>query len=52
MLGLDPLPKKTRNEVLLGEMTQVAPWLALAALIRPHARDAHQAVGGAPALCS
>lgn len=44
-LGLDPLPKKTRNEVFLEEMNQVAPWSALAALIQPHARGAHRAVG-------
>src|SRR6218665_610397 len=42
-LGLDPLPKKTRKEVFLEEMNQVMPWVALAALIQPHARGAHQA---------
>lgn len=47
-LGLDTLPKKTRNEVFLEEVNQVAPWSALAALIQPHARGAHQAVGGRP----
>lgn len=45
-LGLNPLPKKTRNEVFLEEMNQVAPWSALVALIQPHARGAHQALGG------
>jgi transposase, IS5 family len=42
-LGLDPLPKKTRKEVLLDEMNQVVPWPALVAVIQPHARGAHQA---------
>ena len=46
--GLDPLPKKTRKEVFLEEMNQVVPWTALVALIRPHARGAHQALGGRP----
>ena len=48
MLGLDPLPKKTRKEVFLDEMNQVVPWAALVALIQPHARGAHQALGGRP----
>ncbi len=47
-LGLDPLPKKTRKEVFLDEMNQVVPWSALVALIQPHARGAHQALGGRP----
>lgn len=47
-LGLDPLPKKTRKEVFLDEMNQVVPWVELVALIRPHARGAHQALGGRP----
>ena len=47
-LGLDPLPKKTRKEVFLEEMNQVVPWGALVALIQPHARGAHQALGGRP----
>ncbi len=46
--GLDPLPKKTRKEVFLEEMNQVVPWAALVALIQPHARGAHQALGGRP----
>ena len=46
--GLDPLPKKTRKEVFLDEMNQVVPWAALVALIQPHARGAHQALGGRP----
>jgi transposase, IS5 family len=46
--GLDPLPKKTRKEVFLGEMNQVVPWAALVALLQPHARGAHQALGGRP----
>ncbi len=46
--GLDPLPKKTRKEVFLAEMNQVVPWAALIALIQPHARGAHQALGGRP----
>jgi transposase, IS5 family len=46
--GLDPLPKKTRKEVFLDEMNQVVPWAALVELIRPHARGAHQALGGRP----
>lgn len=47
-LGLDPLPKKTRKEVFLEEMEQVVPWVELVALIQPHARGAHQALGGRP----
>jgi hypothetical protein len=47
-LGLDPLHKKTRKEVFLDEMKLVVPWAALVALIQPHARGAHQALGGRP----
>jgi IS5 family transposase len=47
-LSLDPLPKKTRKEVFLDEMNQVVPWSALVALVVPHARGAHQALGGRP----
>ena len=47
-LGLDPLHKKTRKEVFLDEMNQVVPWAKLVALIQPHARGAHQALGGRP----
>lgn len=47
-LGLDPLPKKTRKEVFLGEMNEVVPWAALVALIAPFTRGAHQALGGHP----
>ena len=32
-LGLDPLPTKTRKEVFLDEMNQMAPWAELVALI-------------------
>lgn len=46
--GLDPLPKKTRKEVFLDEMNRVVPWGALVALIQPHVRGAHQALGGRP----
>ena len=46
--GLDPLPKKTRKEVFLEEMNLVVPWAALVALIQPHVRGAHQALGGRP----
>ena len=46
--GLDPLPKKTRKEVFLDEMNLVVPWGELVALIQPHARGAHQALGGRP----
>ena len=42
------MPKKTRKEVFLDEMNQVVPWTALVALIQPHARGAHQALGGRP----
>lgn len=45
-LGFDPLPKKTRKEVFLDEMNRVVPWPELVALITPHARGAHQALGG------
>ena len=47
-LSLEPLHKKTRKEVFLGEMNQVVPWVALVALIEPFARGAHQALGGRP----
>jgi len=47
-LGLDPLPKKTRKEIFLDEMNQVVPWSVLVTLIQPHARGAHQALGGRP----
>lgn len=46
--GLDPLPKRTRKEAFLDEMNLVVPWAALVALIQPHARGAHQALGGRP----
>lgn len=46
--GLDPLPKKTRKELFLDEMNQVVPWGELVALIQPHVRGAHQALGGRP----
>jgi IS5 family transposase len=46
--GLDPLRKKTRKEVFLDEMNQVVPWGELVALIQPHVRGAHQALGGRP----
>lgn len=39
-LGLDPLPKKTRKEVVLDEMNQVVSWATLVALIAPFARGA------------
>ena len=47
-LGLDPLHKKTRKEVFLDEMNQVVPWAELVTLIQPHARGAHQSLGGRP----
>jgi IS5 family transposase len=47
-LGLDPLHKKTRKEVFLEEMDRVVPWPMLVTLIQPHARGAHQALGGRP----
>ena len=47
-LGLEPFHKKTRKEVFLEEMNKVVPWQALVALIQPHARGAHQALGGRP----
>ncbi len=46
--GFDPLHKKTRKEIFLEEMNQVVPWSQLVALITPHARGAHQALGGRP----
>ena len=48
-LGLDPLPKKTRKKVFLEEMHQCVQWGALVALVQPHARGAHQALGARPA---
>jgi IS5 family transposase len=47
-LGFEPLHKKTRKEVFLQEMERVVPWAELVALIQPHARGAHQALGGRP----
>ena len=47
-LGFDPLLKKTRKGIFLEEMNRVVPWSALVALIQPHARGAHQALGGRP----
>ena len=47
-IDIDPLPKKTRRETFLEEMEQVVPWAQLVALIQPHARGAHQALGGRP----
>ncbi|MCE4536443.1 transposase [Pelomonas sp. P7] len=47
-LGLDPLPRKTRKEVFLDERNQVVPRAELVALVQPHARGAHQALGGPP----
>jgi transposase, IS5 family len=47
-LGFDPLAKKTRSAVFLQEMNRVVPWTELVALIQPHARGAHQALGGRP----
>ncbi len=44
--GLDPLPKKTRKEVFLEEMNEVVPWADPVSLLQPHAREAHQALGG------
>jgi transposase, IS5 family len=46
--GLDPLPKKTREEVFLEEMNQVVPCGEPVALNQPHVRGAHQALGGRP----
>lgn len=47
-LGFDPLLKKTRKEMFLDEMNVVVPWPELIALVAPHARGAHQALGGRP----
>jgi IS5 family transposase len=46
--GFDPVHKRTRKEVFLEEMNRVVPWGQLVALITPHARGAHQALGGRP----
>jgi transposase, IS5 family len=46
--GFDPVHKRTRKEVFLEEMNRVVPWATLVALIQPHARGAHQALGGRP----
>jgi IS5 family transposase len=47
-LGFDPLLKKTRKEIFLEEMNDLVPWQELVGLIAPHARGAHQALGGCP----
>jgi IS5 family transposase len=46
--GFDPVHKKTRKEIFLEEMNRVVPWTALIGIIQPHARGAHQALGGRP----
>ncbi len=46
--GFDPVHKRTRKEIFLDEMNRVVPWAALIELIQPHARGAHQALGGRP----
>lgn len=46
--GFDPVYKKTRKEIFLEEMNRVVPWAALVGIIQPHARGAHQALGGRP----
>ena len=46
--GFDPVHKKTRKEIFLEEMNRVVPWAALVGIIQPHARGAHQALGGSP----
>ena len=46
--GFDPVHKKTRKEIFLEEMNRVVPWAALVGIIQPHARGAHQALGGRP----
>jgi hypothetical protein len=48
LFGFHPLPKKTRKEVFPEEMNRVVPWPRLVALIAPHVRGAHQALGGRP----
>jgi transposase, IS5 family len=46
--GFDPLLNNTRKEIFLDEMNVVVPWPELVALITPHARGAHQVLGGRP----
>ena len=46
--GFDPVHKKTRKEIFLEEMNRVVPWATLVGIIQPHARGAHQALGGRP----
>jgi IS5 family transposase len=46
--SFDPIHKKTRKEIFLDEMNRVVPWAALVGIIQPHARGAHQALGGRP----
>ncbi len=48
MLRFGPLPKKTRKEIFLEEMNRVVRRMALVARVQPHARGAHQALGGRP----
>jgi IS5 family transposase len=45
---MDPLPKKPRKAVFLDERNRMVPSAALVSLIKPHARRAHQALGGRP----
>ena len=47
-LGLNPLVKKSRQEVFLDEMNQIVPCAPPVALDAPFARGAHQALGGRP----
>ncbi len=46
--GFDPVHKKTRKDIFLEEMSRVATWATLVGIIQPHARGAHQALGGRP----
>jgi len=46
--GLNPLPKKIRKEVFLDEMNQGRALGCAGRVDQPHARGAHQALGGRP----
>jgi IS5 family transposase len=50
--GFDPVHERTRTAVFLEEMYLVVVWDQLVALMTPHARGAHQALGGRPPVAA
>ncbi|WIW00320.1 hypothetical protein K9V56_014915 [Paucibacter aquatile] len=50
-VGFEPQPKKTRQEVLLGEMSQVALWSALVTLTQLHSLTRRASGAGRSRRC-